>query len=58
VDETPELLEYLGSLSLVPGARVVVGAMAPFGGPLTIEVEGELIQLGQEAARTLLVTAC
>jgi DtxR family Mn-dependent transcriptional regulator len=58
VDETPELLEYLGSLGLVPGTRVVVGATAPFGGPLTIEVGTRSIQLGQEAARTLLVTAC
>ena len=35
-DRDAELLRYLASLSLLPGAEVELHAAAPFGGPLTI----------------------
>ena len=36
----PELLRYLIELSLVPGSRLTVRTVAPFGGPITLAVEG------------------
>jgi DtxR family transcriptional regulator, Mn-dependent transcriptional regulator len=39
-DGDPELLRYLSSLSLVPGRRVKLHRSAPFGGPITVLVEG------------------
>jgi DtxR family Mn-dependent transcriptional regulator len=39
-DGDPELLRYLSSLSLVPGRRVKLRRSAPFGGPLTLLVDG------------------
>ena len=35
-DRDADLLRYLASLSLLPGAEVELHAAAPFGGPLTI----------------------
>lgn len=39
-DGDAELLRYLSSLSLVPGRRVRLRRSAPFGGPITVLVEG------------------
>ena len=55
VDEAAELLNYLGSLRLVPGARVTLRSATPYGGSLTLEVDGQPVQVGREAARTLRV---
>src|SRR5579884_3737989 len=45
-DDNPEMLRYLATLGLVPGARVRLIERAPFGGPLQLAVssvtEGEL----------------
>jgi DtxR family Mn-dependent transcriptional regulator len=38
-DSDPELLRYLGELGLVPGSRVELEALAPFGGPVTLRTE-------------------
>lgn len=54
-DEDPRLLDYLKGLGLVPGARLCVREVAPFEGPLTIEVGGQPRTLGLTAARTILV---
>jgi DtxR family Mn-dependent transcriptional regulator len=56
-NENQTLLEYLKGLSLVPGSVVIVRAQAPFNGPLSLEIDGEAIVVGAEAARTLLVKA-
>ncbi|MCA9671514.1 MAG: metal-dependent transcriptional regulator [Myxococcales bacterium] len=54
-DENDELMRYLKSVGLVPGARVQVGERAPFGGPIALQVEGTERMVGAEAARTVLV---
>ena len=39
-EEKPEVLEYLATLGLMPGASVEVVEKAPFTGPITVKVEG------------------
>lgn len=55
-DADPELLRYLGSLGLYPGTRVRVCAHVPFGGPISLQVEGREVHLGREPARCILVS--
>ena len=55
-DEDGELLRYLAELGLLPGSRVVVRTRAPFGGPLTIDVNGQERVVGPELARQLRVS--
>jgi DtxR family Mn-dependent transcriptional regulator len=54
-DSNSELLRYLAGLGLVPGAAVRVTAVAPFLGPLTIEVGGEDKVIGRNLAELILV---
>lgn len=55
VDESSAMLDYLLSLELRPGARVRLDSLAPFGGPLLIEVAGERHALARDVAARLLV---
>lgn len=50
VTEEPKLLQYLGRLGLVPKTEVEVKAVAPFDGPLTVQVEDVLHVLGWKVA--------
>lgn len=54
-DTNSELLRYLAELGLVPGVEVRVVEVAPFQGPLTIEVNGERKVVGQKVSASLLV---
>jgi DtxR family Mn-dependent transcriptional regulator len=54
-DSNSELLRYLAGMGLVPGAAVSVTAIAPFLGPLTIEVGGESQVIGRNLAELILV---
>jgi DtxR family Mn-dependent transcriptional regulator len=54
-DEDSALLRCLEQAGLRLGARVVVRAVAPFNGPLTLEAEGVPIILGERAAAAVLV---
>jgi DtxR family Mn-dependent transcriptional regulator len=54
-DSNSELLRYLAGLGLVPGADVRVAAIAPFLGPLTIEVGGAQQVIGRNLAELILV---
>jgi DtxR family Mn-dependent transcriptional regulator len=54
-DSNSELLRYLAGLGLVPGAEVRTVAIAPFSGPLTIEVGGEDRIIGRNLAELILV---
>ncbi|MCP4363367.1 MAG: metal-dependent transcriptional regulator [Chloroflexi bacterium] len=56
-DSNSELLRYLGDLGLVPGTAVIIISIAPFQGPLTIEVAGRQEVIGQNVATTILVEA-
>jgi DtxR family Mn-dependent transcriptional regulator len=55
-DGNPALLQYLRGLQLVPGARLMVASIAPFGGVVTIRLGGDLVPLGAEVARMVRVT--
>ena len=52
-DGDAELLRYLSSLRLVPGSRVEVRRAAPFGGPLTVSVEGNEHAISRELAASI-----
>ena len=55
-DGDPALLQYLRSLRLVPGARVFVASIAPYGGVITVRVSRGLHALGAEIAQIVRVT--
>jgi DtxR family Mn-dependent transcriptional regulator len=55
VAEDEELLGYLGSLGLTPGAVVTVVEAEPFGGPLTIELGEARRALSREVASRVTV---
>jgi DtxR family Mn-dependent transcriptional regulator len=54
-DGDPELLRYLAELGLYPGVEVRMAAVAPFNGPVTIQVGDSERVLGRELASRLLV---
>ena len=56
-DSNSELLRYLAGLGLVPGAEVVVAEVAPFLGPLTVEVGGARHAIGRNLAELILVSS-
>jgi len=49
-DEKPEMLRYLASLGLMPGAMVEVQEKAPFEGPIIVNVMGARYALGRNVA--------
>lgn len=55
VDETGPTLDYLRRMQLQPGTPVTVCALAPFDGPLTVEVSGERHAISRMMAGCLLV---
>ncbi len=55
-DRDPDLLQYLAELGLVPNAEVKVVEKAPFGGPLTLDVDGSRQAVGTELARVIRVS--
>ncbi len=54
-DEEPEVLKYLGDLGLRPEASLTVTEVAPFGGPITIEIDGAARAIGPELAAKIMV---
>jgi DtxR family transcriptional regulator, Mn-dependent transcriptional regulator len=52
----PELVEFLATLGLIPGAEVQVIEKHPFDGPLVIQVAGQDRTLGERVARQIYVT--
>jgi len=49
-DRDPEVLRYLDSLGLRPGAEITIAERAPFDGPLTIQAAGTRHVLGERLA--------
>lgn len=49
----PEQLRYLGSLNLYPGAQVEVTEHAPFEGPVSLKVNGEVHVIARSLARRI-----
>lgn len=54
-DANTEMLRYLEKLGLLPGAVLRVQDVAPFDGPLTLEVEDREVIIGFNAAGAVLV---
>jgi DtxR family transcriptional regulator, Mn-dependent transcriptional regulator len=54
-DGDPGLLRYLDGLGLVPGRRVRLRAVAPFEGPLTVEVDGRESAISRDLAARISV---
>jgi DtxR family Mn-dependent transcriptional regulator len=54
-DENPELLRYVCSLGIYPGAKLIFLMQAPFEGPLTLLLGGKEFSLGYQAAKSVLV---
>lgn len=53
--EEPAFLRYLASLGLLPGARLKVEEVAPFGGPVLVQLGPARYALGREVASRILV---
>ncbi len=54
-EEEPKLLQYLASLGLLPEAHISIKEIAPFRGPLLVQVAGAQYALGQEVASKIMV---
>lgn len=54
-DDDSAMLRYLAELGLVPGASFRVTDVAPFEGPLTLELEGQERVIGHNVASSILV---
>lgn len=54
-EEDPGMLQYLASLGLIPRTHVKIEQVAPFNGPLLVEVGGVKYALGREVASRIRV---
>jgi DtxR family Mn-dependent transcriptional regulator len=54
-EDDDEVVTYLGSVGLVPGARIRVREVAPFEGPMLIGVPGGEHAVSREVARSVFV---
>ncbi len=54
-EEEAELLRYLAGLGLVPKAEIKVIEVAPYGGPITLTINGESAAIGPELAAKVFV---
>jgi DtxR family transcriptional regulator, Mn-dependent transcriptional regulator len=52
-DGDPDLLRYLSELALIPGARVELVELAPFGGPVTVRTDFGETAISRELARRI-----
>ncbi len=50
-----EWLEYFGQLGLMPGARVTLKSIAPYGGAVTVSTPRETMTLGLQLAELILI---
>ncbi len=55
-DTNGELLRYLAQLGLVPGVQFTVVEIAPFDGPLTLDIDGKQQVIGRNVAASILVS--
>lgn len=54
-DQHAERLRYLASLGLVPGKRLLVIAVAPFDGPVSVQIDGVVHPIDRRLARMIYV---
>lgn len=55
-DDEPDLLRYLSTLGIRPGAQVTVEACAPYGNILTLRIAGASHPLAQEVAQRIFIS--
>jgi DtxR family Mn-dependent transcriptional regulator len=49
-DESPEFLQYLAELGLMPNMSVEIEQVAPFGGPIVVKTRGASYAIGRQVA--------
>lgn len=54
-DANSEMLRYLAQLELMPGADIFVSEIAPFDGPITLQIDGNRIVIGRSVAASIWV---
>jgi DtxR family Mn-dependent transcriptional regulator len=54
-DEDPQMLRYLGELSIRPGTRLTVRKRAPFDGPITLAIGKQEFSIGPALAGRVLI---
>ncbi|MBS3956324.1 MAG: metal-dependent transcriptional regulator [Clostridiales bacterium] len=54
-EDDDAMLTYLGSIGMYPGTEVIVSEVAPFKGPLLVEVNGVTHALGRDVAERIVV---
>ena len=54
-EDDDEIVSYIGSVGLVPGVRVHVLEVAPFGGPMLVVVPGAEHAVSREVAKSVFV---
>ena len=55
-EDDDAMLTYFGSMGMFPGTQVRVCEVAPFKGPIMVEVDGSTYALGREVADRILVS--
>lgn len=55
-DETTEVLRYLSTLGMTPGAKISVQEKAPFKGPMLVKVSGNSYPISLDVASGIFVT--
>lgn len=54
-DANGKMLRYLGDLGLIPGTIITMTQIAPFEGPITLDINGKSVVIGQKVAEAVLV---
>jgi DtxR family Mn-dependent transcriptional regulator len=54
-DSDPEMLRFLAERGIRPGSKLVVAEREPFGGSVSIEVDGKAHAIGAELARRMVI---
>ena len=52
-DQNPELLRYLEQQGVLPGVELTIIEKAPFDGPISLEIDSEIISLGFSIAQNI-----
>jgi DtxR family Mn-dependent transcriptional regulator len=52
-DRDRDRLHYLKGLGVLPGVRLTVRAIAPFGGPINLDISGKDVVVAQSMARVI-----
>ena len=56
-DKDTDRLQYLASLGLIPGTDITVCSIAPFDGPMTIQIGSQTVPLDRRLARLIYATS-